>query len=217
MAARRLVMFGSPGTGKGTQAILLAKRLDIPHISTGKIFREAGKEGTELGLLAKSYTDGGNYVPDDIVIGIVTERLAREDCRTKGFILDGVPRTVPQAEALDERLAKQGMPLEKVIELKVDRAILVRRLTGRRSCDACDIDYNISFKPPRTEGHCDLCGGLITRRTDDVEEAISRRFDVEARSAAPLRAYYEARGLLVTIDGSGDVASVSEELVRRLG
>lgn len=216
MSQLRLVMFGPPGSGKGTQAILLAKRLQAPHISTGKIFREAGKAGTELGLLAKSYTDGGNYVPDDVVVRIVEERLSQDDCRTKGFILDGVPRTVPQAQILQKWLASEDMPLDRVIELKVDKETLFRRLTGRRHCDSCEIDYNVPLKPSHFDGFCDECGSPITRRADDAEDAIMRRFEVETEMSSPLRSYFDEQNLLMTVDGSGNVAAITDEILKRL-
>lgn len=214
--AHRLIMFGPPGAGKGTQAAILSKSIGAPHISTGQIFREAQKAGTELGLLAKSYTDGGNYVPDDIVIGIVNERLAQDDARTKGFILDGVPRTVPQAKSLRAWLKNEKMEIDVVVELQVEKEILMKRLAGRRRCEVCNIDYNISFKPPAVAGKCDECGAAIVQRVDDADEAITRRFEVDAKMAAPLRRYYDEQKLLMTVDGAGEISSISEEILRRI-
>lgn len=210
-------MLGSPGSGKGTQATVLAKELAVAHISTGEIFRQNIKEKTELGIQVRQYTERGDLVPDSIVIAIVADRLGRSDCRDGGFILDGFPRTVPQAGALDEWLGKEKMPLTRVVELHVDRGILMKRLTGRRHCAICQIDYNVVFKPPRVEGRCDKCGGLLVVRADDSEESIARRLDVDAAMTAPLHQYYEEKNLLTTVDGSQEVKAITGEILKKLG
>ena len=210
-------MLGSPGSGKGTQAAVLARELSVAHISTGEIFRQNIKDRTELGMKVKQYTETGELVPDSIVIAIVADRLGRDDCRTAGFILDGFPRTVPQAAALDEWLEKEEMPLSRVLELRVERDILMRRLTGRRHCAICRIDYNIVFKPPRTEGRCDKCGGALVLRADDSEESIARRLDVDAAKTRPLHQYYEEKNLLTTVDGSKEVTAITVEILEKLG
>lgn len=214
----RIVMLGSPGSGKGTQAKKIAARLGVPHISSGDIFREIVKSGTPLGDRVKALIDGGNFVPDDVTIEIIGERLNRDDCRTSGgFILDGFPRTVPQAEALDARLTGEGTPLERVIELEVDPAILVERLGGRRHCAACQRDYNVVFAPPKVAERCDVCGAALSKRADDEPEAIQRRLVVDAEKTKPLHRYYEEKGILLLVDGAQPVDRITGEIVQRLG
>lgn len=198
----RIILLGPPGAGKGTQAAMLVKEFTVPHISTGDIFRAAIKEGTELGRKAKEYMDQGQLVPDEIVIGIVKERLAQADC-VKGFILDGFPRTVPQADALQEALKSLGMELNAVVNLAVSEDDLVTRLSGRRVCKNCGATYHLQFSPSKATGVCDTCGGELYQRDDDKEETIRKRLEVYNNQTAPLIDYYQGTGLLETINGDG--------------
>lgn len=198
----RLVMLGPPGAGKGTQAKRLAERLSLPHVSTGDILRDAANAGTPLGLEAKRYMNDGRLVPDSVIVGLVEERLARPDA-ARGFILDGFPRTVGQAEALDAMLARHGTPLDAVVQIAVPREELVRRLAGRRVCAACGTMYHVSLGPPRRDGRCDSCDGELVQRDDDREETITRRMEVYERETAPLVARYRAAGLLREVSGTG--------------
>lgn len=195
-----LILLGPPGAGKGTQAKMLVDCCGIPQISTGDILRAAVKAGTPMGLKAKSFMDAGGLVPDDVVVGIVRERLQQDDCRA-GFILDGFPRTVPQADALGEALMELKRPLDAVISLAVDVEALVERLTGRRTCRDCGAGYHVSFAPSRVEGICDACGGGLVQRDDDREETIRRRLEVYDEQTSPLIDYYRRTGLLTEIDG----------------
>ena len=212
----RLILFGPPGAGKGTQAQLLSSRLGVPQIATGDILREAVKEGTELGRLAKQYMDRGELVPDDVVIGIVEERLRRPDC-ARGFILDGFPRTIKQAEALDEILARMGVKLDAVINLEVDEEEVVRRLANRRTCRNCGAVYHLIFNPPKREGVCDRCGGPLYQRDDDREETIRNRLRVYREQTQPLLRYYEERGLLRNVNGNLSIEEVFNEILRAIG
>lgn len=212
----RLVMMGAPGAGKGTQAKLLQERLGVPHISTGDILREAVRAGTPLGREAREMMDRGLLVPDEVVIGIVDERLARPDCG-RGFILDGFPRTVAQAEALDALLARRGHPLDAVVAVDVPREELVERISGRRVCQGCGTLAHVRFDPPKSDGHCDRCGGALAQRDDDCEETVGRRLDVYARETAPVLEHYRHAGLLRSIQGTGtpdQVLGRIEESVR---
>lgn len=211
-----LVLLGPPGAGKGTQAIRLAKALGIPHISTGDMFRRAVAEKTDMGQSAKKYMDRGELVPDDIVIGIVGDRLNEADC-DEGFLLDGFPRTVAQAEALDEALKADGRRLDKTINIAVGRTPLIKRLTGRRTCRACGKIFHMTFDPPKSPMVCDVCGGELWQRDDDAEQTVNRRLDVYESQTAPLIEYYEDNGLLLTIDGEKDVQSVFEAIETALG
>jgi adenylate kinase len=202
-----LVLLGPPGAGKGTQAIRIAKALDIPHISTGDMFRRAVADETELGLAAKGYMNRGELVPDEVVIGIVKERLADADA-AEGFLLDGFPRTVGQAEALGEGLAKSGRGLDKVLNIEVGRESLIQRLTGRRTCRACGKVFHLTFDPPQSAGVCDACGGELWQRDDDTEQTVSKRLDVYEEQTAPLVEYYRDHGLLVSIEGEQEVEQV---------
>jgi adenylate kinase len=195
-----LILLGPPGAGKGTQAKMLVDCYGIPQISTGDILRAAVKDETAMGLRAKSFMDAGGLVPDMVVVGIVRERLQQDDCRG-GFILDGFPRTVPQADALEEALVALERPLDAVISLAVDVEALVERLTGRRTCRGCGAGYHISFAPPRVEGVCDACGGELVQRDDDREDTIRRRLEVYHEQTSPLIDYYRRTGLLTEIDG----------------
>jgi adenylate kinase len=208
-------MLGPPGAGKGTQAVRIAERYSIPHISTGDIFRAAIKEGTEVGLKAKKYLDSGELVPDSVVTDIVAERLGKEDC-SEGFLLDGFPRTLPQAEALDKILEESGCPLTAVVDLAVDREALITRLTARRTCSNCGENYNLISKPPQKEGICDKCGGELYQRDDDKRETIENRLSVYEKQTAPLIDYYERSGRLVSVSGEGSMDEVFERICNAL-
>ncbi|MGG3561304.1 adenylate kinase [Neobacillus rhizosphaerae] len=211
-----LVLMGLPGAGKGTQAERIVEKYGIPHISTGDMFRAAMKEGTELGLQAKSYMDKGELVPDEVTIGIVRERLSKEDCQ-KGFLLDGFPRTVPQAEALENLLADLTKKIDYVINIDVDKSILMDRLTGRRICKDCGSTYHLVFNPPAKEGVCDRCGGELYQRADDNAETVQNRLDVNIKQSAPLLGFYEDKGYLRTIDGQQDINKVFIDIEELLG
>lgn len=200
---------GAPGAGKGTQAVRLAEELGVPHVSTGDIFRANLKEGTPLGLQAKSYMDKGELVPDSVVVAIVRDRLAQPDAA--GFILDGFPRTLPQAEALDATLQELGRPLDKVVAVDVGRQALVDRLTARRVC-ACGATYHLIFAPPKEEGRCDRCSGPLTQRPDDTLATVERRLDVYEKDTLPLVNYYRNRGLLREVPGEGKVEEVTARI-----
>ncbi len=199
-----LIFLGPPGAGKGTQAKMVSSKYQIPHISTGDILREAVKEGSPLGVKAKSYMDKGELVPDEVVIGIIEERLKAPDCKN-GFILDGFPRTIPQAEALDEVLANLGIGIDHVINIEVFEDELVRRLSGRRVCKNCGANFHIIFDPPKKEGVCDKCGGELYQRDDDKEETVRNRLKVYSNQTAPLIDFYRKKGLLRSIEGVGGI------------
>ncbi|WP_175986365.1 adenylate kinase [Bacillus sp. Marseille-Q1617] len=211
-----IVLMGLPGAGKGTQAEKIVEKYGIPHISTGDMFRAAIKDGTELGLKAKSFMDNGDLVPDEVTIGIVRERLSKEDCG-KGFLLDGFPRTVAQAEALENILADLGKKMNYVINIDVDKDILMGRLTGRRICKECGATYHLVFNPPKEEGVCDRCGGELYQRADDNEETVQNRLDVNIKQTQPLLAYYEDKGYLKNIDGQQDIDKVFADIDVLLG
>lgn len=210
-----LILLGPPGVGKGTQAKLLIDRFGIPQISTGDILRAAVKELTPMGVKAKGFMDSGALVPDAVVIGIVEERLAQDDC-APGFILDGFPRTVAQADALNQVLAGLGRGIDHVISLSVDKAELLKRLTGRRACPKCGAVYHIEFAPSRAAGRCDSCSEELFQREDDKEATILHRLAVYEEQTAPLIAYYAASGLLSSVDGLGTVEGVHSEIISRL-
>jgi len=207
----RLILLGPPGAGKGTQAEVLTKKLGIETISTGVMLRAAMREGTELGKLAKQYIDAGKLVPDDVVVGIVKDRLSQDDCK-KGFILDGFPRTIAQAEAL----SASGVEIDKVLSLEVDDEIIVDRLAGRRECKACGTPYHIKTKPAPSTGKC-TCGGEIIQRDDDNEETIRNRIAVYHEQTEPIKAYYEAQGKVVSVDSSHTVEQTSQSALKALG
>ncbi len=211
----RIVLVGPPGAGKGTQAQLLASHLSIPKISTGDLFRENVQQGTELGLQAKSYMDTGDLVPDEITVGMVRARLADDDAQD-GFLLDGFPRTVPQAEALKKILAELDQKLDVVLELVVDDEDVVQRLSGRRTCRRCEHVWHVSFDPPSREGVCDHCGGELFQRDDDREETIRHRLEVYQEQTAPLIAFYADEGILVGVDATGTVEDVTERAMAAL-
>jgi adenylate kinase len=208
-----LILLGPPGSGKGTQAQKIVERYHIPQISTGDILRAAVKEQTPLGKEAKSYMDQGKLVPDEVVIGIVRERLKAPDCKN-GFILDGFPRTVPQAEALEATLQGMNRRIDHVINVDVNNAELLKRLTGRRTCRGCGAMYHLIFGPPQKEGVCDRCGGELYQRVDDKEETIKERLKVYEAQTAPLIAYYRGKGSLRTIDGVGAMEKIFQAIVK---
>ena len=212
----RTVLLGPPGAGKGTQAAKIVDKYGIPHISTGDIFRENIKKGTELGKKAQEYMNRGELVPDDLVIEIATTRLLEDDCRN-GFLLDGFPRTVHQAEKLDEFLAAHGGQLDKVIDIAVGKDELMTRLTGRRVCKNCGASYHIVNIPPAKEGICDRCGGPLIQRADDNAETVANRIEVYEDQTKPLINYYEQAGKIVHIDGTTGLENVFADIVKALG
>lgn len=212
----RLLLMGPPGAGKGTQAEMLTEKLQVPHISTGDMFRKAIKEGTELGKKAKEFMDQGKLVPDEVTVGIVKERLVELDCKN-GFLLDGFPRTVAQAEALDDILDELNMELDAAVNIEVPREKLLERLTGRRICRNCGATYHVIFNPPQVEGKCDVCGGELYQRSDDTEETVANRLDVYAEQTAPLIEYYKEKGLLKNINGDQEIKEVLKEVLKEIG
>ncbi|MCJ7664932.1 MAG: adenylate kinase [Desulfobacterales bacterium] len=211
-----LILLGPPGSGKGTQAKKMVEQYHIPQISTGDILRAALKEKTRLGVEAKQYMDQGRLVPDEVVVGIVRDRLKAPDC-TDGFILDGFPRTVPQAEALGTTLKAMKRGIDHVISIEVDKGELLKRLGGRRTCRSCGAMNHLVFDPPKKEGVCDKCGGELYQRDDDQEETIRARLKVYDEQTAPLIAYYREKGLLRTIDGVGEVKQIFQQIVQAIG
>ncbi len=211
----KLIFLGPPGAGKGTQAKMMIDRYGIPQISTGDILRAAVKEGTPMGKKAKEYMDAGKLVTDDIVIGIMEDRLKQNDCK-KGFILDGFPRTVAQAEALDNMLMNLGMPLDKVLALIVPDGELLKRLTGRRTCKSCGQMYHIVFDPPKNESVCDKCGGELYQRQDDNEETIKNRLSVYHSQTSPLIEFYSKKGILFEIDGTRSPEEIFKSIIQIL-
>lgn len=206
-----ILFMGPPGAGKGTQAERIVEQFGIPHISTGDAFRLAMKEGTPLGRKAKEYVDQGLLVPDDVTNGIVRERLQQDDCK-RGFLLDGYPRTLAQAEALDGMLKEAGRRIDHVINLVVDRGQLLKRLTGRRICKACGATYHVLFNPPKEEGVCGKCGGELYQRSDDTEEKVGTRLDEYLSKTEPLIRYYREQGLLREVDGEQAIDEVSARI-----
>ena len=206
----RIVMLGKQGAGKGTQCSKLAATLGISHISTGDMLRSAAREGTEFGKLAQGFMERGELVPDEVILGAVQDRLNRSDCRDDGFVLDGFPRTLSQAEALEEILAPDGVKL--VINLDVSTEIVLKRLSSRRVCTGCGRTYSVDF-PPSADWTCDDCGGTVVQRADDTPEAISRRLAIYEELTAPLIAWYEAKGRFVTVSGAGDFDAISDEIL----
>ncbi len=211
-----IVLMGPPGAGKGTQAEVMARNLFVPHISTGDIFRANIKAGTELGQLANQYISKGDLVPDEVTMAMIRDRLAEDDC-AEGFILDGLPRTIGQADALEGVLADQGKSLDKVVNIDVPIEKLIARLSGRRVCRNCSQTYHLLNNPPMEEGICDECGGELYQRADDSEETIKNRLDVYVAQSSPLIEYYEAKGLLLSIDGDQSINDVLTDIGRGLG
>jgi len=207
----KLILLGAPGSGKGTQAVYISEKLSIPTISTGDILRAAIKSGTEIGLKAKEYIEAGKLVPDEIVLGIVRERISSEDCKN-GFILDGFPRTIPQAEALEEMV-----PIDCALALEVPDSAIVQRMAGRRVCKNCGKTYNIDSKPPKSEGICDDCGGELITRADDNPETVLERLAVYHRESEPLKAFYEGRGKLRSVADQGTVERNKALVLKTLG
>lgn len=211
----RIVLLGAPGAGKGTQAGILSERLDIPHISTGDIFRANIQKGTELGLKAKEFIDSGKLVPDDLTVSIVKDRLLENDCQ-RGFILDGFPRTIPQAESLDSELNSLGLRLDAVINLEIPDEVIVNRMKGRRVCARCGTPYHVITLKPKQEGICDVCGGPLIIRDDDKEETVRERLRVYYKNTEPLIGYYESKGILYNFDGTKDVEVTTGEIMSKL-
>ncbi|MCD7774333.1 MAG: adenylate kinase [Clostridiales bacterium] len=199
-----IIFLGAPGAGKGTQAEKVSEKLAIPTISTGNIIRAALKNGTEMGLKAKEYTESGRLVPDDIVIGIIKERLSEDDCKG-GFILDGFPRTIPQAQALDE----MGITIDKVIDIEVSDDAIVRRMSGRRVCAKCGSSYHLEFNKPKVDGVCDSCGGELVQRKDDAAETVLERLKVYHSETEPLKDFYKSKGKLSIVEGQEDIADTT--------
>ena len=207
-----LVFLGLPGAGKGTQAKILAEKYNIPHISTGDIFRSAIKNETPLGVKAKEYIDSGELVPDEVTNGIVKERLQKEDCN-KGFILDGYPRTLDQAESLDDNLKELNRKLDLVIYTKVKESELIKRLTGRRICGDCGATYHVEFNPPEVDAVCDKCGGDLIQREDDSKETVEKRINVNKENTKKLISYYTDKDILIEIDAEQDINQVSTDII----
>ena len=206
-----LILLGAPGAGKGTQAEILCESLNIPTISTGNMIREALKSGTEMGLKAKAYIEAGQLVPDEVVIGIVDERLRQDDCKN-GFILDGFPRTIPQAEALD----RMGVTIDRVVDINVPDEVIARRVSGRRVCLDCGNTYHIETKKPRVDGVCDRCGSTLVQRKDDQPETVQERLSVYHAQTEPLRDYYAAAGKLLVMDGQMGIQEIAEKTLEQL-
>ena len=204
----KIIFLGAPGAGKGTQAEIVSETYKIPAISTGAIIREAIKTGTEMGKAAKSYTEAGKLVPDEVVIGIIKERLAKDDCKN-GFILDGFPRTVPQAEALDA----MGVEIDRVVSIEVSDEAIVERMSGRRVCSKCGASYHVVAVPPKVEGVCDVCGGELVVRKDDKPETVQNRLAVYHRETEPLKDFYHERGILYPVEDMGSVEATSEAIL----
>lgn len=212
----RTILLGPPGAGKGTQAVKIVEKYSIPHISTGDIFRENIKNETELGNRAKAYMDRGELVPDELVVEIATDRLTKDDCKN-GFLLDGFPRTIFQAEKLDEFLTQRGEKIDKVINIDVEKDALVKRITGRRVCKSCGASYHVVNIPPKKDGVCDLCSGELIQRADDTEETVLNRIDVYNKQTKPLVDYYDKAGVIINIDGNKDLDDVLADIVKGLG
>lgn len=212
----KLLIMGRPGAGKGTQAVNIKEYYHIPHISTGDMFRAAIKNQTKLGLMAKSYMDQGALVPDEVTIGIVEERLLEQDCKD-GFLLDGFPRTIAQAEALDKFLTSNGVKLDAVLDVNVPADILVKRMVGRRVCKGCGATYHVEFNAPKKEGICDNCGTQLIQRADDTEATAVNRLSVYDKQTAPLLEFYEKKNILKTVNGDQPLSKVFEDIKVVLG
>ncbi len=212
----KIIMLGAPGAGKGTQAKLLAEKYQIPHISTGDIFRANIKQGTELGKKAKEYMDQGLLVPDELVVDLVVDRVAQDDC-AGGYILDGFPRTIPQAEALDAALERSGEQIDRAVDVEVADEHIVSRMAGRRACVGCGATYHIQHNPTKEEGICDHCGETLILRDDDQPETVRKRLDVYHEQTQPLIDYYRAQGKLAEVDGAVPMDEVFDAIVRILG
>ena len=207
----KIILLGAPGAGKGTQAEVICHRYNIPAISTGNIIREALKTGTEMGLKAKSYMESGALVPDEVVIGIIKERIVKDDCKD-GFILDGFPRTIPQAEALD----KMGIVIDKVVDIEVPDEKIINRMSGRRVCEKCGASYHLEYKKPKVEGICDACSGTLIQRKDDHPDTVKSRLDVYHSETEPLKDYYEKQGKLTVVEGQEEIEDTTRLLIEAL-
>ena len=210
-----IILMGLPGAGKGTQASEIVKKFPIPHISTGDMFRKAIKDETDLGKEAKSYMDRGELVPDEVTVGIVKERISEDDAK-KGFLLDGFPRTIEQAEALNDIMQELGRSIDAVINIEVPEAELMNRLTGRRICETCGTTYHLVFNPPKVDGVCDLDGGKLYQREDDNPETVANRLSVNVKQSKPILSYYQDKGVLENIDGSKDIKEVTSDVINIL-
>lgn len=208
----RLILLGAPGAGKGTQAEILSRKLSVPTISTGNILRAAIKDGTPVGLKAEAYINAGQLVPDEVIIGIIKERLAKPDC-ANGYILDGVPRTIPQAEAMES----MGVEIDCALSIEVEDEVIVERMSGRRTCRDCSATFHIVSNPPKKEGVCDLCGGELTVRKDDAAETVRARLETFHRDTEPLKAFYEARGKLKSVENRPSIEATTAAIVEKLG
>lgn len=208
----RLILLGAPGAGKGTQAEILSRELGIPTISTGNILRAAMKAGTPVGLQAKSYVEAGKLVPDDVIIGIIRERLAQEDCK-KGYILDGVPRTILQAETMEE----MGVEIDCALSIEIEDQVIVERMSGRRTCKDCGQTFHIVSNPPKAEGLCDACGGQLHIRKDDDPETVKARLEVYHRETEPLKLFYAERGKLKSVENQSTIEATTAEIRKALG
>ena len=208
----RLILLGAPGAGKGTQAEILSKILNVPTISTGNNLRAAMKNGTAVGLKAKEYVDAGKLVPDDVIIGIVKERLAQPDCEN-GYILDGVPRTIPQAQAMEE----MGVAVDCALSIEVEDALIIERMSGRRTCKDCSQTFHIVSNPPKVEGICDFCGGELNIRKDDAPETVKSRLETYHRETEPLKSFYEALGRLKTVENQPSIEATTAAIRNTLG
>lgn len=207
-----LILLGAPGAGKGTQAELLTQKLGIPAISTGNMLREAMRNGTETGRKAKHYMDNGLLVPDDVILGIVRDRVCQPDCR-KGFILDGVPRTIPQAQALEDL----GVRIDYVVSIEIDDAVIEARMTGRRVCSACGASYHVTANPPKADGVCDACGGSLMIRKDDAAETVRRRLEVYHQETEALKGFYEKLGKLRLVEGNQSIEDANRAILAAIG
>ena len=207
----KIIMLGAPGAGKGTQAKMIADKYGLPHVSTGDIFRANLKEGTELGKKAKEYMDKGALVPDELTVEILLDRVAKDDC-SGGYVLDGFPRTIPQAEVLDSELTKLGDAVDLAIDVEVPDENIVRRMSGRRACLKCGATYHVEYIPPKKEGICDDCGEPLVQRDDDKEETVKKRLSVYHEQTQPLIDYYTKKGILKTVDGTKDMKDVFADI-----
>ena len=212
----KIIMLGAPGAGKGTQAKKIAQKYGIPHVSTGDIFRANIKNGTDLGMKAKTYMDAGNLVPDEITIGMLLDRIHQDDCK-KGYVLDGFPRTIPQAESLTAALKERGESIDYAIDVDVPDENIIRRMSGRRACLSCGATYHIVYNAPKKEGVCDQCGEPLVLRDDDKPETVRNRLDVYHRQTQPLIDYYKKEGILAQVDGTQDMEQVFQDIVKILG
>ena len=207
----KLILLGAPGAGKGTQAEILSREYNIPTISTGNILRAAMKNGTPVGLKAKAFVEAGQLVPDEVIIGIIEERLAQSDC-ANGYILDGVPRTIPQAEAMEEK----GIEVDCALSIEVADQTIIDRMSGRRTCKNCSQTFHVLFNPPKQEGVCDFCGGELSIRKDDAPETVKNRLDVYHKETEPLKAFYEQRGKLISVEGQPTIEATTAAIRKAL-